>query len=278
MITNRCVIQKGIAGFGNRFQVLGYCLDIAIKHDAKLFIDWRDSSWGDDFLNYFDTRTPLIDNFQRGGKFDDVKPEWWADKLEAPCAKKLAGENFVRINDAIVSEGWKTLVVCQYKAQFSDRIFNVISPKVQILNLLRDFKSRVSNYDCWHIRATDKTAGDPFKILEKIGKHRPDHRKVLITDNRNVMEEANRNGILCESMIPEVPEKGGIHHLGQLWLKSCGPSREILNRGAILDILIGANANHFYETCPNSSYSYLINRIRNWKSTIIDNVMDGRWG
>ncbi len=75
----KTVIQKGIAGLGNRFQVLGYCFDLSIKHKAQLLVDWRDSSWNDDFSYYFNSDMtkdypPIL------LEFPNIKPEWWGEE------------------------------------------------------------------------------------------------------------------------------------------------------------------------------------------------------
>ena len=256
------VIQKGIAGLGNRFQVLGYCFDIAQLHKAKLLVDWRDSSWRDDFSNYFDSDT--ISDFQ-DDDYPNVMPEWWADKINAPCAKRLAGEDFKRVDVHAIASQWETLAVCQYKAQYSSEIFNHISFKKRISDKAKKFKLYYKKYNCWHIRATDKTAGDPFEIVNKIMTKSRKIPSVILTDNLQVKNYAVFQGFFCPSIIPDIPMAGGIHHSTETHLSKSKITRQELNDSALADILIGANATNFHSTCENSSFSQLIERIRSIK-------------
>jgi hypothetical protein len=260
----KTVVQKGIAGLGNRFQVLGRCVDIALEHKAQIIADWRDSSWGDDFSYYFSS--DIIASYPPITlSFPGVKPEWWNDKINAHCAKALAGEDFARATPAIIADDWETLVVCQYKAKYSDAIFRHIDFHRRIYDKYNKMWPPAEEWVCWHIRATDKTGGNAFKILERIINLDCGGYKAIITDNLDIKNEAVRNGIICQSIIPPVPEKGGVHHSSKEYLADSGISRQELNDSALVDMLIGINAANFFATCENSSYSQLIQRWRNVK-------------
>ena len=256
------VVQKGIAGLGNRFQVLGYCVDIAIANNAKLLVDWRDYCWNDNFSDYF--TSDVIDDF-KDGTYPDVKPTWWSDKINSTCPRKLTGANFAPVPTKIINSDWKTLVVCQYSAVYSDTIFKNIDFKRRLYDKLRDLEFFSAGYECWHIRATDKTAGDPFAILKQIIAFPTPNYKVIITDNLDIKNEAHKHGIFCQSLIPPVPKSHGIHHSTDDSLRACGITRRILNDSVLVDLLIGKNAVFFHSTCENSSFSQLITRMRNFK-------------
>jgi len=249
----KTVVQKGIAGLGNRFQVLGYCFDVAKKKNAKLLVDWRDSSWRDNFSNYF--VSDIILDFE-DGEYPDIKPEWWSDKINSKVAKNAAKKEFVG--------EWETLVICQYNAKYSDEIFKHIDFHTRIYNKysVLEFPS-ANKYDCWHIRATDKTAGDPFAILKKIIDNKTSNYKVIITDNLDIKNKAIKNNIVCQSIIPPIPKKYGVHHSTDEYLKINNITKRDLNDSALVDLLIGKNATNFYSTCENSSFSQLIKRLRN---------------
>jgi len=259
----KTVIQKGIAGVGNRFQVMGYCFDLAKKHNARLLVDWRDSSWGDNFSNYFDS--DIIKDFQEGD-YENVKPQWWSDKINNKCAKRLAGEGFVRADEDIINSQWETLAVCQYKAGYSNDIFKHVDFSGRIYcKYLNLGIPQADELDCWHIRATDKTAGDPQAILNSIVSSKTSNHKIIITDNLDIKNKAIKNGIYCISRIPPVPKRNGVHHSTDEYLRSAGITRRELNDSALVDLLIGKYAANFHSTCKNSSYSQLINRLREVK-------------
>jgi hypothetical protein len=59
MQTNKqhIVVLKGYEGFADRLQVLSHCIHYCILNNALLCVDWRDSMWGQealDFSDYFD--------------------------------------------------------------------------------------------------------------------------------------------------------------------------------------------------------------------------------
>jgi hypothetical protein len=71
----RTVVVKGIAGLGNRMQVLGHCCDLASRWKAVLCVDWTHNSWSESFDNYFQLACPSEKAFLRPeGGFGKVVP------------------------------------------------------------------------------------------------------------------------------------------------------------------------------------------------------------
>ena len=54
---NLYLISKGWEGFADRFQCLSHCVNLALKHERVLFVDWDDRIWSHGeggFSRYFD--------------------------------------------------------------------------------------------------------------------------------------------------------------------------------------------------------------------------------
>ena len=85
------VVAKGWEGFGDRLQCLSYCIDIAIKHNRELSVDWTDSIWKEGFYRYFE-----IEGLPNSKPKGDCYPEFWDGFL-----KKAGGEWLYNVKDAI---------------------------------------------------------------------------------------------------------------------------------------------------------------------------------
>lgn len=271
MGNRRYIIHKGIAGLGNRLQVLGRCLDIAQKTGAVLIPDWRDTSFQDDFFQYFSIsgiKTAPVSDIPVIPEDYKVLPMEWKNNLEIPCAKKHFKNSFPRCSLIVSSSDWDVLAVCDYQAQHSDLIFDILHPSSEILEKVSNTLNSADAYiwgdlSVWHIRHTDKKGPDPDELLKKM-KSSSDPVKILITDNREIAEKAKEIGIYCCSEIPSVPSKGGVHHSSVKYLEQNGLTRKQLNVSAIADLYIGICAGKFYSTCENSSFSNFISRARRY--------------
>src|SRR6056297_3500142 len=86
--TGKLIVQKGIAGLGNRLQVLGRVVDMAHETGRSWFADWRDSSWEDGFDPYFEQLPGLV-----GAEGCSVWPNpWTPETLWTRGPKALWGD------------------------------------------------------------------------------------------------------------------------------------------------------------------------------------------
>ena len=53
-IKRQIIVIKGWEGFADRLQVLSHCLHYCLKNNADICIDWRDSMWGQEILDFSD--------------------------------------------------------------------------------------------------------------------------------------------------------------------------------------------------------------------------------
>jgi hypothetical protein len=266
------IVQLGVAGFGNRISVLGYCLDLAIAHDCTIEPRWYDNTWREGFERYFQLRSErlcwsgnslellgsiyppeLKDSFQPGSKV----------KLGPKAIHRLERSGAFKVESALAANA-DTFVVCKYLADYSDAIFDILALQpivIDHLSLVLDkFKPP---FDCWHIRNTDKT-GQPWQeVLLQIQSRVALKPQILITDSFQVKIQAQAAGIYCNSAIPEVTRAGiGVHHLNQGDLEKFGLTKDLLNLNLISDLFLAGVAEEFLETCPNSSFSRFVTRAR----------------
>lgn len=249
------ILQKGIAGIGNRFQVLAACCATG----QHVFADWRDTSFRGKFSDVF--YSDQVTDFEPGSVTDPVYPAWWTSHIDNPCAKQLAGDHFrsARISD---SDQYERIVVCKYNAMYPPCMLKIIRPNAQVYNFAEMNMHGVGPYRCWHVRATDKNADTDKIIHDIINVLTPGLQKVVITDSRYVRDCLCGHRIYCPSDIPPVPKRGGIHHMSDRDLSAAGMTKRQLNLSCVSDLVIAARADVFDATCPHSSYSQLIETAR----------------
>jgi hypothetical protein len=267
----RTVVVKGIAGLGNRMQVLGHCCDLASRWKAVLCVDWTHNSWSESFENYFQLACPSEKAFLRPeGGFGKVVPSRYThcvtrDPLQSQ--EWLKGD-FLTDLDQRPEGPWNTVVACGYLARYSNRLF-------RLLRLNPDFRQLVvarmkelglvpGAYDCWHVRHTDASGGCPKQILGAIVRDSGRRRIVVITDSFEVVALCRQLNITCSSIVPSVKAGDGlgIHHLQGGRLSQEGLSKQDVNRSVMTDLFIGGLARHFWGTCQRSSFSEFIYRGR----------------
>lgn len=267
----RTIVDKGIAGLGNRLQVLGYCCDLASRANAALCVDWTHNSWSDHFEHYFFLSCLSEGAFVRcEGDFGNVFPQRYGScitKNPLDCDEWLNGD-FLTDPDPDRDGPWDTLVVCRYRANYSNRLFRLLSlnemMKQAVISRMNELKLLPGSYDCWHVRHTDSSGGSPVEILRAIARYAGSRRKVVITDSFEVVEMCREFGIICPSIIPPIKVGGGIgvHHLAEERLVREGLSKQDVNRSVVTDLMIAGLACHFWGTCQGSTFSSFLYRAR----------------
>jgi hypothetical protein len=260
------LIQKGVAGLGNRMQALGRCVDLQRRTGAALWIDWRDFSWREGFESCFrlDNAESLTCEDALGQAWGDTYPIFWtpekvADfkRWDGPYAEDRATKEpktWDRSEENAIDQGRDTLVVCRYSAPYSDELFKRLHLSDAVLEAVR--QERVVE-DAIHIRHTDKKGEDPYKLID--GLSRP-HR--VCTDSVKAKAYAVEKGHVCTSVIANARGGWGVHHTDDADLAADGLTRRAINRGAVVDLVLCGLAKTFRTNCSNSSYAMLINRGR----------------
>ena len=77
--TDKWVVHKGYEGFADRLQSLSYCINLAVKYNRRLYVDWTDECWVKGFYRYFS-----IDEFDFEIPYGDAYPQFWDQALLKP--------------------------------------------------------------------------------------------------------------------------------------------------------------------------------------------------
>lgn len=277
------LVQKGVAGFGNRMQGLGSCLDTALTHNMDLIVDWRDVAWQTGFAPYFELKRirtcPDVHLAELDKTGKTTWPAQWQGRLfSAPDAKLLTG----RYED--VQTGSKDLerarmagadvfVFSRYNSKYSDELFKRLVTSCEFRTTLHKLFCRwglePGSYIAYHMRYTDKKGEDPDTVLKKISKTARKSRMpvVLCTDYQPAVQEARRiENVFCYSSVPEVKRPGGVHHASYKELQEMGIARHDLNISTLADLFILGLAKEMVPTCPKSTFTQFADRGRkcNW--------------
>ncbi len=267
----RTVVVKGIAGLGNRLQVLGRCCDLASRWKAVLCVDWTHNSWNESFENYFRLACPSETAFLRAeGDFGKVCPSRYASCVtrDPHKSQEWLNDDFLTDLDQSPEGPWDTLVACSYLAGYSNRLFRLLrlNPdfKQLVLARMKELGLVPGAYDCWHVRHTDASGGCPKEILGAIVRSSGRRRIVVITDSSEVVALCRQLSITCPSIVPSVKAGDGIgsHHIHVGRLSQEGLSKQDVNRSVMTDMFIGGLSRHFWGTCQRSSFSAFIYRGR----------------
>lgn len=79
---SKWVVHKGYEGFGDRLQSLSYCVNMAVKYNRRLYVDWTDDCWEEGFYRYFS-----IDGFDEELPQGKAYPEFWTGALAKPIGR-----------------------------------------------------------------------------------------------------------------------------------------------------------------------------------------------
>lgn len=263
------IVQLGIAGFGNRMSVLGHCVDLALKHHCTLDVQWLDNSWGVEFQKYFNFNAELYcrrPNSDLGLLF----PYDWTSPLPRSAANALGQAAIAKINrnlnndiESAIQAGADTYVVCKYLASYSDSLFQQLRLNAEIKTFLRQqMLALPEEFDCWHLRGTDKQGAPSEKVLRAMKRRQRVREQVLVTDSWEAKNAALAMGLLCHSNIVPVEGSGGVHHVPSSGLRRYGLVKHDINMGLLADVFIGGVAVKFFPTCRKSTFSALIQRGR----------------
>lgn len=276
VLKQRTIVNKGMAGLGNRLQALGYCCDLAKRLNATLCVDWTHNSWSDAFDGYFQmTRASESAFLGPEGGCGRVVPARYASCITGnPLASDvLVKDGFLKTaSDPLQAGPWDTFVVCRYLSRYANRIFRVLrlneTFKQVVMGQMNELNLIPGADDCWHIRHTDASGESPDQSLRAIARHLRARRKVVMTDSLEVVEMCRKPSIVCPSVIPSIKDRGrvGVHHLGEERLRQQGLVKQDVNRSVVTDLMIAGLPRHFWGTCQRPTFSDFIcrGRIVSW--------------
>jgi hypothetical protein len=255
----RTIIQKGVAGLGDRLMTLGWCLQLADKKRAHVYPHWLDTSWREGFFTYFRRTDTILDVVSLDGAIEP-REAWSIDNALCISGREEIGyENIRRIpTRQAVDREWDIYVVLTYSGWHiptAERLLKELRLKHWIkADAKKAIEKLPANYSCKHLRFTDKANANAREFLRSV---KPG--EVLITDSITAKKVAIENGAICPSLLPEATPRHGVHHMTE---EQAGISKHDLNAGAIVDMLIGINAAEFEANDCTSNFGRIINQAR----------------
>lgn len=170
------IVSKGYEGLADRLQSLSYCIDLAIKHNRDLYVDWNDSHWVEGFYKYFKIR-----GFTQTKPRGSCYPEFWNDALGKPAgnwcyqAKDLIDFN---LDNAVGDEQ----VWVHPSIGFRKWNFNTLADRLEIV---ADVGNIEKVKKIVHLRGTDRPAD--MNRLKSLAKEHPD--AVVVSDDAKLVFE-----------------------------------------------------------------------------------------
>ena len=174
---SKVIVSKGWEGFADRLQCLSYCIDVAVKYNRHLYVDWYDTMWQTGFYTYFDVRGVL-----RGEPEGTAYPEFWNDALEKPN-----GDWVYRIKDYVEfqiedADGDTSVWV---HSGVGPRTWSMVTLAKRLqIKCLGDI-SQIPLPRVVHLRGTDRTPD--FKKLRQMAEQYPD--AAVLSDDAKCVKE-----------------------------------------------------------------------------------------
>jgi hypothetical protein len=285
-MTDRYLVLKGMAGFGDRLMTLGRALMLAQVTGRRLLVDWTDIAWNHawpeprGFFHYFDLKEPargllgaasdaaLIEKLTELNEEASVLPAVFRGSLvrsgvefnHATGRMELRGVP-VRVTESQILVSKERVVV--YMAYNAGRMEDVLPHLV-----IREQPGATmvpKSVIGVHFRNTDKAndIGDALKRTQAVWKS---GRSIyLATDDVGAIEAfraAFGDDLICGATPPPRPASGGgIHHALPDELAAIGTTKEDLIWSMLRDIS-ALRSSVFFVDCPNSLFSKVVWMLR----------------
>jgi hypothetical protein len=283
-MSDRYLVLKGMAGFGDRLMTLGRAFVLAQVTGRKLLVDWTDVAWNHawpeprGFWHYFDLQGPvrdllgatsdaaLIETLTALNSEASVLPAVFRGSLvrsgvefnHARGRMELHGVP-VRLSEGEIIAAKERVVV--YMAYNAGRLEDVLPYLV-----IRERPGAVARPVIGvHFRNTDKAnnLGDTLRRVQAVWK--PGRSIYLATDDAGAIDafrSAFGSDLICGAPPPPRPASGGgIHHALPDELAAVELCKEDLTWSMLQDITTLRSAVVFVD-CPNSLFSKVVWMLR----------------
>lgn len=211
------LVTKGWQGFCDRLQALSWAIDLSMKFNRILYVDWTDRIWsrnGETFYTYFDLHDiEYVDSIKKLPKYGTVFPIFWEKILTNPADNyvyavkdhidlDLDGYHFedIWVHTGIGHRRWNFPTLVD-KLRFNDQT------REKIWSMCRDIDMR---RPVVHLRGTDRSVG--FK-QEKWDELVAIEEPYVISDDARLAKaylEANKSATVVSSTLMSAPEGGHI--------------------------------------------------------------------
>jgi hypothetical protein len=283
-MTERYLVLKGIAGFGDRLLTLGRALVLARATGRKLVVDWTDLAWNHSwpeprgFFHYFslcdaaatllaaDSDKGVIDLLTTLNAEESVMPPVFRSHLvrsgvefnHAAKRMELHGQPTRFPEDQLIRSEARVVVYMAYNAgKFEDVLpflrFREVGGTKPVVGV--------------HFRNTDKANDIATTLARTQAVWKPGRSVFLATDDVKAIAafQAAFGSDLIYTVPPARPASGGgIHHALPEELAAVGLTKEELNWTMIRDVMALRSAVIFVD-CPNSLFSQIVWFLRRMK-------------
>jgi hypothetical protein len=284
-MTERYLVLKGMAGFGDRLMTLGRAIVLARATGRKLVVDWTDVTWNHvwpnpcGFFHYFaligeaaevlavDSDEEVITLLTELNTESSVVPPVFRGNLvrsnvefnHSTKRMELRGQPTRLPEDQLVRSDARVVIYMAYNAgRFED-----VLPFLRFRAVAETPRSTIGV----HFRNTDKTndIGDTLARTKAMWK--PGRSVFLATDDMNAIATFRSlfgDDLVCSEPPGRPASGGGIHHALPEELAAVGITKESLNCLMIRDVLALRSAVIFID-CPNSLFSQIVWFLRRMK-------------
>jgi hypothetical protein len=282
-MSDRYLVLKGMAGFGDRLMTLGRAFVLAQATGRRLLIDWTDIAWNHawpeprGFFHYFDLQgsvrdllgatsdTALIETLTALNSEASVLPVVFRGSLVRSGVEfnHATGRMELRSAPVRLSEGEIVAAkerVVVYMAYNAGRLEDVLPYLV-----IRERGAGPKPVIGVHFRNTDKAndLSDTLRRVQAVWK--PERSIYLATDDMKAIEvfrSAFGGDLICGATPPPRPASGGgIHHALPDELAAGGLCKEDLIWSMLQDITTLRSSIIFVD-CPNSLFSKVVWMLR----------------
>jgi hypothetical protein len=280
-MTERYLVLKGMAGFGDRLLTLGRAIVLARATGRTLVVDWTDIAWNHvwpeprGFFHYFDVSGLDVLGPRTDKGVVDLLTELNAERsIEPPVFRGLLVRSGVEFNhttkrmelrgqpvrlpeDQLVRSEARVVVYMAYNAgRFED-----VLPYVRFRGGYEGARPVIGV----HFRNTDKANDIGVTLARVQAVWKPGRSVYLATDDVNAI--ATFQSAFGEDLVFTVPpgrpaSGGGIHHALPEELTTT--TKEELNWAMIRDVTALRSAVIFMD-CPNSLFSQIVWFLRRMK-------------
>ena len=269
------LVFKGWLGFGDRFETLKMCVNIAIHNNIQIYVDWTDSMWShgqESFYSYFKfIGIPQLESLDDIPADATYYPKAWTGKIKQPFTVDFFKNNdckvdLLKLNLSSISADVLVVTAIESRSIYSDstffsKVFRVIHPEI-----IQEVKRRQVAYDLKkcvgiHIRGTDRInkRGREVPIQWMVLSASSDARisgkpMVAVSDDKNSFEIWKRffpQTKLISNISTEVSSKQGNHVLGKDELKT---TKDSLNIDCLIDFFTLASCQSIKSTYKDSRF------------------------
>lgn len=281
-MSERWLVLKGIAGFGDRLMTLARAMQLAAATGRTLVVDWSQDSWNHcdppkGFWHYFDLSGlptavlrgdaetyALLDRLSSEGVatvpsvFQGTlrRTDW---SLRRDIGRLYIGDVPVQLAESAILAAKEPVVV--YLAYCSGRLEDVL-PYMRFRTV--DPHSAVRYTIGVHFRNTDKANALEPMLARVRAVWKAGRSIYLATDDAGAISafQSEFGGDVHFTRPPPRPANGGgIHHASAEELAAVGLTKEELTHAMVRDVLRLRNSVIFLD-CPNSLFSRIVSVLR----------------